>query len=237
LLLNAPLTLTLREGVPSAAEMAAADDKLWKVGQLAQATGLTVRALHHYDEIGLLRPTERTASGYRLYAAPDVERLYRISFLRGLGLSLEQIAEALDGDQWQLEAAVRQHLGDVERQLEVGQQLTRRLRQMLAALHRHEDPSPDEIIDTLEVMTMQENAAHVSEVHVGVPPERVWAALTDPELTRQYYFASAVESDWEAGSPFTYRGPDGEPIVEGEVLEAEPPRRLVTTFVPAGTPA
>jgi hypothetical protein len=48
---------------------------MWKVGALARATGLTVRALHHYDEIGLLEPSLRTASGHRLYDAADVARL------------------------------------------------------------------------------------------------------------------------------------------------------------------
>ena len=48
---------------------------LLKVGDLAKRTGLTVRALHHYDSIGLLRPTGRSDSGYRLYSRDDVARL------------------------------------------------------------------------------------------------------------------------------------------------------------------
>jgi DNA-binding transcriptional MerR regulator len=50
----------------------------WRVGELARRTGLTVRALHHYDEIGLLRPSLRTPSGHRLYAGADVSRLQQI---------------------------------------------------------------------------------------------------------------------------------------------------------------
>jgi len=69
----------------------------WKVGELARATGLTVRALHHYDELGLLVPSERTFAGYRLYGDRDVRRLYRIVALRGLGLRLDEIAEVIDG--------------------------------------------------------------------------------------------------------------------------------------------
>jgi hypothetical protein len=52
------------------------------VGHLARATGLTVRTLHHWDEIGLLRPAERSGAGHRRYSAEDVERLYRIVALR-----------------------------------------------------------------------------------------------------------------------------------------------------------
>lgn len=75
--------------------MSATDDKRWKVGDLAGATGLTVRALHHYDELGLLVPCERTGSGHRLYAEEDVRRLYRILALRRLGFPLDEIASLL----------------------------------------------------------------------------------------------------------------------------------------------
>jgi DNA-binding transcriptional MerR regulator len=85
-------------------------DQAWKVGALAQATGLTVRALHHYDHIGLLSPSMRTAAGHRLYTADDVTRLYRIRLLRGLGFPLEQIASVLEDPGWQLAASVRRHL-------------------------------------------------------------------------------------------------------------------------------
>jgi MerR family transcriptional regulator, thiopeptide resistance regulator len=57
----------------------------WKVGELARVTGLTVRALHYYDEIGLLMPSGRTPAGHRSYDRADVARLYRISLLRRLG--------------------------------------------------------------------------------------------------------------------------------------------------------
>lgn len=59
--------------------MSTQDGQVWRVGQLAAETGLTVRALHHYDQLGLVRPSRRTPSGYRLYAARDVERLYQVT--------------------------------------------------------------------------------------------------------------------------------------------------------------
>ncbi len=61
----------------SAFETESGPEQAWKVGTLAKATGLTVRALHHYDHIGLLSPSRRTAAGHRLYTADDVARLYR----------------------------------------------------------------------------------------------------------------------------------------------------------------
>jgi len=68
----------------------------YPVGEVARAAGVTVRALHHYEEIGLLVPSARTISGYRLYGQADLERLQQILFYRELGFSLASIAALLD---------------------------------------------------------------------------------------------------------------------------------------------
>src|SRR5215475_15741365 len=86
--------------------------RTWKVGALAKATGVTVRTLHHYDEIGLLQPSARLAGGHRLYDADDVARLYRIIRLRQLGFPLSQVAEVLAEPEWQLAPAVERHLSE-----------------------------------------------------------------------------------------------------------------------------
>jgi DNA-binding transcriptional MerR regulator len=62
------------------------------VGDLSRASGVTVRTLHHYDEIGLCRPSHRTAAGYRLYEQADVLRRHQVLVLRELGLPLDEIA-------------------------------------------------------------------------------------------------------------------------------------------------
>lgn len=67
----------------------------WTVGQASQAAKVSVRTLHHYDEIGLLAPSERSAAGYRLYSIEDLERLQQILFFRELGFSLEEIGRIL----------------------------------------------------------------------------------------------------------------------------------------------
>lgn len=66
------------------------------VGELSRLTGVTVRALHHYDEIGLVRPSRRSAAGYRLYAEADVLRLHQVLLFRELGLPLDEIGAAID---------------------------------------------------------------------------------------------------------------------------------------------
>jgi DNA-binding transcriptional MerR regulator len=63
------------------------------VGQLAELAGVTVRTLHHYDEIGLVQPSRRSAAGYRAYSAADVERLRQVLVYRRLGFGLREVAE------------------------------------------------------------------------------------------------------------------------------------------------
>jgi len=69
----------------------------WRVGELAAATGLSVRTFHHYNAIGLLQPSRRTAGGHRLYSSDDVSRLAVIVILRRAGLALSEIKNRLDG--------------------------------------------------------------------------------------------------------------------------------------------
>lgn len=70
------------------------------VGEVAERFGITVRTLHHYDDIGLLTPNRRNASGYRVYTSADLTRLSQIIVYRRLGLPLDEIASLLDdGDE------------------------------------------------------------------------------------------------------------------------------------------
>ena len=82
-------------------------DAVWTVGQVAEDLGVTVRTLHHYDEIGLLHPSERSAAGYRLYTATDLVRLQNIVVYRRLGFPLEEIGDLLDASGADLESHLR----------------------------------------------------------------------------------------------------------------------------------
>ncbi len=134
--------------------------RLRRVGQLATSTGLTVRALHYYEQVGLLTPSARSDSGHRLYSDEDVERLYRIRLLRKLGLGLEAIRGALDTDAWALTGAIRSHLQTVERDLAHAQQLAQRLAALVASIDATPAPVGDDLIRLLEDMTMDNNLRH-----------------------------------------------------------------------------
>jgi uncharacterized protein YndB with AHSA1/START domain len=80
----------------------------------------------------------------------------------------------------------------------------------------------------LEDRTMEK----VFEIYIKTTPERLWEAITDPELRAKYNFGAAIVSDWKPGSRFTIGARDGSVVLgEGEILEADPPRRLVQTMV------
>jgi MerR family transcriptional regulator, thiopeptide resistance regulator len=126
----------------------------WKIGELARIAGVTVRALHHYDSVGLLQPSERTHGGHRLYSAADVQRLYKLLALRRVGLPLEEIGPLLDSEDG-LRDSVRRHLARVEQQLGALEELRLRLTRLLDALDGDED-STQHLLDALEAMTMFE---------------------------------------------------------------------------------
>jgi MerR family transcriptional regulator, thiopeptide resistance regulator len=71
------------------------NDDAYPVGAVARLAGVSVRALHHYDRIGLLAPSGRNAAGYRIYTLPDLKRLQQILFYRALGFTLDDIAKIL----------------------------------------------------------------------------------------------------------------------------------------------
>lgn len=149
--------------------MSTSEERHWKVGELARVTGLTVRALHHYDRFGLLVPSERTLAGHRLYSEADVQRLYRVLALRHVGLPLTEIARVLDEDGPDLATTVRRHLARVELELERGERLRERLAELLSSLERSVEPSVDQFIDAMEAMAVVETDV---DVVMRVPYER-----------------------------------------------------------------
>jgi DNA-binding transcriptional MerR regulator len=80
---------------------------MYRAREFAELAGVTVRTLHHYDKLGLLKPKRRSAAGYRLYEDHDLARLEQVVALKYLGMSLRQILSLLNGGAFQLQDALR----------------------------------------------------------------------------------------------------------------------------------
>ncbi|MFG3707422.1 MerR family transcriptional regulator [Micromonospora sp. NPDC047670] len=106
------------------------------VGQVSTRLGVTVRALHHWDDIGLARPSLRTAAGYRLYTAGDLDRLHRIVVYRELGLDLDRIRTLLDDSTADVPGALRAQRTQIAQRIDRLQQLSAGLDRMIAAHER-----------------------------------------------------------------------------------------------------
>lgn len=123
--------------MPDAADADAdADADGLTVGQVSTRLGVTVRALHHWDEIGLARPSLRTAAGYRLYTAGDLERLHRVVVYRELGLGLDRIRAILDDSTEDVPGALRAQRTQIAERIDRLQRLGTGLDRMIEAHER-----------------------------------------------------------------------------------------------------
>ncbi|WP_257459972.1 MerR family transcriptional regulator [Archangium lipolyticum] len=151
----------------------------WRIGDLAAATGLTVRTLHHYEHIGLLAPAARTEGHQRLYDEHDVRRLYRIRALRDLGLSLAEIGRMLEDDSAALGDVLRAHLARVDAEL----QRLGRLRALLdrACAQADRAVEPDDLLATIEAMSLVARRIDARGTNGRTPDdaESRWRALAN----------------------------------------------------------
>lgn len=135
-----------------------------KIGALSSRSGLTVRTLHHYDDLGLLCPSHRSDSGFRLYTDADVVRLHRIQALKQMGCSLAEIKAALDGQPCSgLDMIARQMtvLREQQRQLAV---LVDRLDRLQRKMDQGGEAVMADWLDVLEMMMIQEKHLSSSEM-------------------------------------------------------------------------
>jgi MerR family transcriptional regulator, thiopeptide resistance regulator len=155
----------------------------WRIGELAGMAQVSVRSLRHYEAIGLLRPAARTEAGYRLYAAADVTRLYRILALRSLGLPLEEIGRMLD-EEAGLAGVLARQLEAIERRMAADGDLRRRLRALIETCAGDTQPTLSQLTDTMEAIAMsdryytQEQQETIARRREALGPDGIRAAET-----------------------------------------------------------
>lgn len=128
----------------------------YTVGSLAKLAGVTVRALHHYEDEGLLHP-ERTASGYRRYGAADVERLQQILLLRSCGLALGDIRDALADDRFDFRTALVDHLATLRARQKELETLVGTVEKTIASLEGRCTMTDEERFEGMKARAIAEN--------------------------------------------------------------------------------
>lgn len=140
--------------------------------RLARLAGVSVRTLHHYDQVGLLKPEARTGAGYRLYGKEQLLRLQQILFYRELDLPLPEIARILEEPGFDPALALRDH--------------RRRLEEKLGRLHR--------LLKTLDDTLAQYQGGHMlkdEDLYKGFSPEKIAAMRKE---ARSLYGEERVEA-------------------------------------------
>jgi MerR family transcriptional regulator, thiopeptide resistance regulator len=166
---------------------------VFQANQFAKRAGVTVRTLHHYDRLGLLRPSSRNEAGYRLYAERDLARLEQVVALKFVGFPLKQIRELLDTNPLDLSSALRLQRTIIEEK-------RRRLDLALQAIERAE-----------RIVNGRRKARNRSQVEPG--SEGVWKALgkiievismqQNTDWTKKYYSENAQAAITERGKQWT----------------------------------
>ena len=162
--------------------------KAYTVNQLAKMAGVSVRTLHHYDHIGLLKPSSRTAAGYRLYERQELLRLQQILFFKELDVPLDDIRRILDDPGFDQVHALQQHRMQLERRVT---RLTRLL---------------DTLDKTLSSLTEDDMTLTDEDLYAGFTPEqrerydREVAEMYDPELVKisQQRLRKLTKQQWQA---------------------------------------
>jgi DNA-binding transcriptional MerR regulator len=158
-------------------------NKAMRVQEFAKMAGVTVRALHHYDRLGLLKP-RRTDAGYRIYTARDLERLEQVVALKFLGIPLKQIKAMLERDGNGLGAALRMQrsvLEEKRRMLDMAIYAIRKAERSIAPGGR---PDAALLKRIIEVIEMQDNSTWAAKYYSPEAQAKIAARAKDwnPEL-------------------------------------------------------
>jgi MerR family copper efflux transcriptional regulator len=153
------------------------NEALLRVGELARACGKTVRAIHHYENVGLLKPHKRSKGRYRLYAQDAVARVRWINKLHDMGMTLAEVQQILStwekapsapGAMAEIRAVYHQKLQEVHEQIARLSALERELHASLRYLDTCEICDPAELIDTCSACTVHDERQPEPELVAGL---------------------------------------------------------------------
>ena len=167
--------------------MKEARESMYQANEFARVAGVTVRTLHHYDRIGLLKPSGYTSAGFRLYRKEDLVRLQQIVTLKFIGFSLNQIRDLLNRDSFELSTALTQQreiIIEKRGQLDLAIKAIEKAQSLLAA---HSEPDWEAFKQIIEVINMQNNMDWTKKYYTEEAKQKIGerARSIPPEVIEQ----------------------------------------------------
>ncbi|TDC81176.1 MerR family transcriptional regulator [Micromonospora sp. KC606] len=201
----------------------------YTVGQVAKAARVTVRTLHHYDEIGLLSPSGRTAAGYRRYDDADLERLQLILWYRELGFPLEEIAAILDDPDADPVAHLRRQHELLNGRIGKLQEMVAAIEMAMEAKRMNIRLTPQERFEVFGDFDPDAHAEEVEQRWGDTDAYRESARRTASYSKEDWLRNKAANEDW--GRRFVAVMASGAPADSAEAMAlAEEHRRLITEW-------
>lgn len=179
----------------------------YTVGQLAKMSGVSVRTLHHYDQIGLLCPSQRSQAGYRLYGKEQVARMQQILFYRELGLSLQQLHAALDAPDFDERQTLLRHREALQQRKQRLDTLIGNIDRTLSVLEGETQMSDQQRLEGFGQKLVEQNersygkeirekygdqAVQRSNAKVAAMSKEQWSALEQRRVAHYDAFAAAM---------------------------------------------
>lgn len=220
--------------------------KYWKVGELAAETGLTVRTLHHYDELGLLKPSHQSDGGHRIYNRADLLRLQKIMTLKQLGLALDAIKNAIDDAGFSLKTASADLRADLQRRRADLEELEARLATVDEAQGKDEAAPADGVLTMISRLSLydrhlsKEQQDRIREHDLKFGPSKLqnlheeWRKTTDEVY--QAMLAKTSVSSWRTAALCTRWLGLASAFTGGSLTIAHELKRIIRTDSGAALP-
>ncbi len=165
----------------------------WKVGELAKQTGLSVRTLHYYDQVGLLVPSRNKDNGHRLYTETDIVRLQQIRALKYLGYSLDNIKELLQDMDYSSGAVINLHIHQLRKHIEFQRNLCLMLEKTAECLRLQKEVTAEQFIEIINaIKNAEKNPLAREQGNKGKKNRKVMEQISIPQTEQGAHYLQGL---------------------------------------------
>ncbi len=177
-------------------------DRTWKVGQLSKLTGITIRALHHYDDIELLSPMSHTDSGHRLYSEWDIIKLQQIISLKQLGFSLDEIKEMFNSAAYKPQEVIKMQLERLDEEIKSKEELRSQLQEIKVVFDTWKKPTPEQFINAIQLIMNQSKYFTLEQrIKLKKQYDKLNTAKIQESSNNWKALTSSLQCEMEKGTP------------------------------------